>query len=127
MGFDGRYEVRPDALPPNATSDERVAAVREVLAFLEAAAMEQGHGNSAVFLAEVHLEGVPGALEPDVVVAESWRSRAQEMGSNQLGGCEAISSLERYGRGVETSCDRLSPWFTKVRGGEEARQLQLYK
>ena len=62
MGFDGRYEVRPDALPPNATSDERVAAVREVVAFLEAAAREQAHGNSALFLAELHLEGVPGAL-----------------------------------------------------------------
>ena len=52
--------------------------------------MEQTHGNSAVFLAELHLEGVPGALEPDVVVAELWRSRAREMGSSQLGAWEAL-------------------------------------
>ena len=48
IDFDGRYEVRPDALPPNATAVERAAVVREVLAFLQAAAMEQQHGDSAV-------------------------------------------------------------------------------
>ena len=106
VDFGGRYEVRPDALPPNATSSERVAAVREVLAFLEAAAMEQTHGDSAVFLAELHLEGVPGALEPDVVVAELWRSRAREMGSSQLGGWEALRG-DKLSRPLRQSRDEL--------------------
>ena len=106
VDFDGRYEVRPDALPPNATSDERVAAVREVLAFLEAAAIEQTHGDSAVFLAELHLEGVPGALEPDVVVAELWRSRARGMGSSQLGGWEALRG-DKLSRALRQSRDEL--------------------
>ena len=83
-----------------------VAAVREVLAFLEAAAIEQTHGDSAVFLAELHLEGVPGALEPDVVVAELWRSRARGMGSSQLGGWEALRG-DKLSRALRQSRDEL--------------------
>ena len=43
-----------------------------------------------VFLAELHLEGVPGALDPDLAAAELWWGHAREMGSSQLGGWEAL-------------------------------------
>ena len=86
--------MRPNALPPNASAAERAAAVREVLGFLEAAAAEQGHGDAATFLAELHLEGVPGALAPDAAAAERWRQAAREMGSSQLAAWEATRGEE---------------------------------
>ena len=70
MDFDGRYAVRPNALPPNAHAGDVANVVQEVIALLEAAIAEQSHGNAAVFLAELNLEGVPGALQPDARLAE---------------------------------------------------------
>ena len=50
------------------------------MAHLEAAATLQGHADAAVFLADLHLEGVPGSVEPDVVAAQRWRQAARDMG-----------------------------------------------
>lgn len=80
VNFAGQYEVRPNALPPSATDSDRVSVVRETLGWLEAAAKEQGHADSAVFLAELHLVGVPGALKPDAKTAARWRKRAKKLG-----------------------------------------------
>lgn len=89
LDFDDRYEVRPNALPRNASAAERAAVVHEAIALLESAVAEQSHGNAAVFLAELHLEGVSGALVPDTEGAERWRRRAQQLGGSELAAWEA--------------------------------------
>ena len=94
VGFDGSYEVRPDVLPPNATAAERAVVVGEAVAFLEAAATEQAHGNACVFLAELHLLGVPGALPADRAAVQRWRARARELGSTELEAWQATRAAE---------------------------------
>ena len=76
LTFEGQYEVRADALA-NATVEDAVA---EVLDLLERAVDDQGHADAAVFLAEVHFIGVPGALAPMLGTARRWRRKAREMG-----------------------------------------------
>ena len=93
--FEGVYDARVNALPSqNASAAERAAVVTEAVSLLEAAATEQAHGNAAVFLAELHLKGVPGALPPDATGAQRWQERARELGGSELAAWEATRGEE---------------------------------
>lgn len=91
INFDGAYEQQ--LLPENATEAERGQVVEEALQML-AAAVEQGHGNAAVRLAELNLMGVPPTLPASAAAAGLWRRRAAEMGAPQLEAWEALREAE---------------------------------
>lgn len=92
--LDGQYHIRALALSRNATAQELTEAGSHVLEMLKAAATEQSHGNSAVFLAEIFLMGVAGVLEPDMVVAEHWRNVGRALNASELSAWEAARKDE---------------------------------
>lgn len=79
LEYNGRYGVRREVVSDGASAAEKMKLVEEVVEHL-VAATQQGHADSAVFLAELHLEGVPGAIQADASAAQRWRRQAREMG-----------------------------------------------
>ena len=99
IDFDGNYAVGANALAvvrsePSASTADATFIVREALKFLSRAVTEHVHGDACVFLAELHLKGVPGALEPDATTAERYRQRARGMGGSELAAWEKTRGEE---------------------------------